>query len=142
MGKLLIPQRLVRAGSPGAFRSAAAYGPVPDHRALSPPPGIEAKPLGCSCTAPEKVHGAVRAPLLDGQGGLVPKTRALSHYSGEPLEWFREPGALRFRLSLFLCARNVSFGGRIAVQLEVSRWFRGAPPLDEIGAQEGELNQR
>ena len=35
------PGRLVRAGSPGAFRSAAAYGPVPDYRALSHPPGCQ-----------------------------------------------------------------------------------------------------
>ena len=31
------------------------------------------------------VHGAVGAPLLDGQRRLIPKARALSHYSGEPL---------------------------------------------------------
>src|SRR5450759_3257521 len=33
----------------------------------------------------EDVHGAVGAPLLDCQRRLIPKTRALSHYSGEPL---------------------------------------------------------
>ena len=31
------------------------------------------------------VNGTVRAPLLDGQRGVVPEARALSHYSGEPL---------------------------------------------------------
>ena len=40
--------------------------------------------LSCPSAFPEDVNGAVRAPLLDGQRGLVPKTRALSHYSGEP----------------------------------------------------------
>jgi hypothetical protein len=42
----------------------------------------------CPSTPPEDIHGAVRTPLLDGQGGLVPKARALSHYSGEP-SWKR-----------------------------------------------------
>src|SRR5450759_5089220 len=36
----------------------------------------------------EDVHGAVGAPLLDCQRRLIPKTRALSHYSGEP-SWKR-----------------------------------------------------
>jgi len=56
---------------------------VPDHRALSRPPGIEAKPLGCPGAVPEDVHGAVGAPLPDGQRRLVPEARALSHYSGD-----------------------------------------------------------
>jgi hypothetical protein len=34
---------------------------------------------GCSTDFPEDIDGAVRAPLLDRQWGLVPKTRALSH---------------------------------------------------------------
>src|ERR1019366_4251321 len=41
-------------------------------------------PLGCSRTTPEDVNGAVRAPFLHPERGLVPQTRALSHYSGEP----------------------------------------------------------
>jgi len=56
---------------------------VSDHRALSRPPGIEAKPLGCPGPASEEVNGAVGAPLLDCQRRLIPKTRALSHYSGD-----------------------------------------------------------
>ena len=56
---------------------------VSDHRALSRPPGIEAKPLGCSGPASEAVNGAVRTPFLDGQRGVVSETRALSHYSGD-----------------------------------------------------------
>jgi hypothetical protein len=53
---------------------------VPDQRALRDQPG----PLGCPNAVPEDVDGAVRAPLLDGQRGLVPETRALSHHSGDP----------------------------------------------------------
>jgi len=56
---------------------------VSDHRALSRPPGIEAKPLGCSGPVPEDVYGTVGAPFLDGQRGVVPEARALSHYSGD-----------------------------------------------------------
>ena len=36
-----------------------------------------------SHAAPKHIHGAVGAPLLDGQRGLVLKARALSHYSGD-----------------------------------------------------------
>ena len=56
---------------------------VSDHRALSRPPGIEAKPLGCPGAVPEDVHGAIRAPFLHRKRGLVQKARALSHYSGD-----------------------------------------------------------
>jgi len=39
--------------------------------------------LSCSGPAPEDIHGPVGAPLLDCQRGVVPKTRALSHYPGD-----------------------------------------------------------
>jgi hypothetical protein len=38
-----------------------------------------------SISSPEDVHGAVGPAFLHSQRGLVPKARALSHYSGEPL---------------------------------------------------------
>jgi len=81
-GKLLIWRRLRRANSPAAVRSPAPGNPGPPRSQTS------ARGLGCSGPASEDVDGAVRAPLLDGQRGLVPKARALSHYSGEP-SWKR-----------------------------------------------------
>jgi hypothetical protein len=40
-------------------------------------------PLSGPSSTPKNVNGAVRAPFLDGQRGVVPETRALSHYSGD-----------------------------------------------------------
>jgi hypothetical protein len=71
-------RRLARAGSPAVSRSLAPGSPGPPRSERSNPA------LGCSSTTPENVYGAVGPPLLYGQRGLVPKARALSHYSGDP----------------------------------------------------------
>lgn len=51
------------------------------------------------------------------QDPVVPDDRALSHELGEPLEWLKEPGALRSRF--FFYALEGLLRGRFPVQLEL-----------------------
>src|ERR1035437_2267448 len=76
-GKLFIPRRLGRGGSPAVVQSPAPSSPGPPCSEACTPP------LGCSGATSEDVHSAVETPFLDGQRRLVPKARALSHYSGD-----------------------------------------------------------
>ena len=95
--------KLLRAAAPEVLAHCAGGGPLPateklgdeaaeldivrlnsPARALSHPPRRQTGSLGCSGPAPEEVDGSVRPPFLHRERGLVPKTRALSHYSGEP----------------------------------------------------------
>jgi hypothetical protein len=80
--KALTPRRLARADSLAAVQSSGPGSPGPPRFEPSTPS------LGRPNALPENVYGAVRAPLLDGEQRLVPKARALSHYSGKP-SWKR-----------------------------------------------------
>src|ERR1039458_8773380 len=74
-GKPFTLRQLTRVGSPGAVRPPGPGSPGPPRFERSNPA------LGCSGPAPEEVDGAVGPAFLHRQRRVVPKARALSHYS-------------------------------------------------------------
>jgi hypothetical protein len=80
--KLLTQRRLRRGGSPAAVRFPAPGSPGPPRFEPSARRAC-AGSLSCSSSTPEEVYGAVGSAFLHPERGLVPKARALSHYSGD-----------------------------------------------------------